>query len=253
MPELNQFEKDGVVYDLEDTTARAEADKRIPIPSTAEVGQTIVVTEVDENGKPTKWSTVGLSAPDFKYIRAVAPEDTVYLTITEDAEGNPLRFTEAYIAVTAARASDATAGGNYGIGLSEWISSFNSRAFAYGLALNADAWRATAHVRVERNILETQVMMVHYVAANIDTAIPLAERKSGSAIGENAYKYDMAGSARFSPVDVSIAYERDSNGVIVEHPLVIDGAMHTVTAGIDMATGVKFAAGTIMEVWYRWV
>ena len=27
----------------------------IPVPSTAEVGQTIVVKAVDENGKPTEW------------------------------------------------------------------------------------------------------------------------------------------------------------------------------------------------------
>lgn len=30
----------------------------IPVPSTAEVGQTIVVKSVDENGKPTAWEAV---------------------------------------------------------------------------------------------------------------------------------------------------------------------------------------------------
>lgn len=193
----------------------------------------------------------GAAAGDFKYICTIAPEDAVYITIDEDAEGNPLRFTEAYIAVTTARASDATATGNYGIGLSKWISSFNSRAFAHGFPLYADAYRATAHVQIKNNILETDVMMVNRVAATIGAAIPLADAKSNSEIGYAANPYDKHGAARFSPVDVSIAYEGSPGGNITEHPLVIDGAMHTVTVGVDMVTATKHAAGTILEVWYR--
>ena len=89
-------------------------------------------------------------------------------------------------------------------------------------------------------------MMVSLCARTIDAAVPLAEVKNGSEIGYAACEYNQGVSARFSPADVSIAYE-----IGTEHPLVIDGAMHTVTAGIDMATSIKLAAGTILEVWYR--
>ncbi len=34
----------------------------IPVPTEAQVGQTIIVTEVDENGKPIKWSTANLGS-----------------------------------------------------------------------------------------------------------------------------------------------------------------------------------------------
>ena len=37
-----------------------QIDDFIPNPSTAKIGQTIVVKEVDENGKPTKWEAVDI-------------------------------------------------------------------------------------------------------------------------------------------------------------------------------------------------
>jgi hypothetical protein len=36
-------------------------DEAIPVPSIAQVGQTIVVSEVDENGKPTKWEAIDIN------------------------------------------------------------------------------------------------------------------------------------------------------------------------------------------------
>lgn len=47
----------------------------IPVPSTAEVGQTIVVKAVDENGKPTAWEPVDM-ASDWKLFQSgVTGED----------------------------------------------------------------------------------------------------------------------------------------------------------------------------------
>ena len=189
----------------------------------------------------------GGSAGDFKYICTIAPEDAAYITINEDAEGNPLSFTEAYISVTAARASDATTQGKFSIGLTYWISSWNSRAFAHGLPLNADAYRHTAYVRTNNNILETKMLADYRVAGSIGAAKPFVEGGALSGtIGGTAAGYNKAGSARFSPTDISIAADG-----FTDVPLVVDGALHAVTAGIDMATGVKLAAGTILEVWYR--
>lgn len=48
-------------YDLSDIPAVTASDiGAIPVPTTAEVGQTIVVKAVDENGKPTEWEPVTL-------------------------------------------------------------------------------------------------------------------------------------------------------------------------------------------------
>lgn len=191
----------------------------------------------------------GGSGGEFSYICAIAPEDAVYLTISEDENGNPLRFTEAYISATSAIASDATTNGAFCIGLTNWISSFNSRAFAYGLPLNTDAYSVQAYVRVNGNMLETRIAQVARVAANISSAKPLADGMG--VIGQTAYQYDRNGATRFTPANLAIALEHIGDGIIAERPMVIDGAMHIVTIGVDLATSIKLGAGTILEVWYR--
>lgn len=48
-------------YELSDIPAVTASDiGAIPVPTTAEVGQTVVVKAVDENGKPTEWEPVTL-------------------------------------------------------------------------------------------------------------------------------------------------------------------------------------------------
>lgn len=55
----------------------------IPIPASAEVGQTIVVKAVDENGKPTEWETADFGGWDL----------ITDITLTEDGSGNQLNVT----------------------------------------------------------------------------------------------------------------------------------------------------------------
>lgn len=70
-------------------------DEVIPIPTTANVGQTIVVKEVDESGKPTKWETadVGGGATDEKWELLQSKDIT-----EEDGEidGLVIKFPEGY-------------------------------------------------------------------------------------------------------------------------------------------------------------
>lgn len=49
----------------------------IPTPVTAEIGQAMCVSEVDENGKPTQWEPVDLSAGGSSYILPVATQNTL--------------------------------------------------------------------------------------------------------------------------------------------------------------------------------
>jgi hypothetical protein len=62
-----------------------ETGDYIPTPSTAQVGQTIVVKEVDGNGKPVSWECADVASG----VDAVAEEMRLYLdtTITEDVTG----------------------------------------------------------------------------------------------------------------------------------------------------------------------
>lgn len=87
----------------------AVADK-ITIPKSAEIGQTIAVKEIDENGKPTMWEAVDLpnnsggdiqSGNDWKLLADVAlTEDVSRVSIYEDINGNKINtqgFEELYI------------------------------------------------------------------------------------------------------------------------------------------------------------
>lgn len=95
MPELSQIEKDGKVYDLKDVFAREEVAKKIPIPATAAVGQTIRVSAVDDNGTPTEWKMV---TTDWHLIADLEVTETVR-TVTFDvgASGEPLKLRKMYI------------------------------------------------------------------------------------------------------------------------------------------------------------
>jgi hypothetical protein len=68
----------------------------IPIPETAEVGQTIVVKAVDENGKPTEWECAELpSGGERRLIKEITlTEDTYTIDVNSDSEGKPFELTE---------------------------------------------------------------------------------------------------------------------------------------------------------------
>lgn len=58
-----EIETDEVSADIGDTKVLGNPqDSYIPIPPVAEIGQTIVVKEVDRNGRPTKWEAVYISS-----------------------------------------------------------------------------------------------------------------------------------------------------------------------------------------------
>ncbi|MGN1082001.1 MAG: hypothetical protein ACI4SJ_00510 [Candidatus Avispirillum sp.] len=91
-------------------------DGYIPTPSTAEVGQTIVVKSVDENGKPTEWETADIptnaTGETWETIADITTEEEVTsLTINTDLNGDPFELVEAEafisIAYTDSNTSDA--------------------------------------------------------------------------------------------------------------------------------------------------
>lgn len=78
----------------------ATKDCTIPIPETAQVGQTIVVSEVDENGKPTKWEAVdvggGVLIIERKSDNSITLGDRIYIVcdttviLSASAMGQPI-------------------------------------------------------------------------------------------------------------------------------------------------------------------
>jgi hypothetical protein len=89
-------------YDSEYFASKEYVDGKyqntILAPVTAEVGQTIRVSEVDENGKPTTWEAV-----DTTRLRVIAEvilsEETNMIEISMDTEGNPLALEEMLISM----------------------------------------------------------------------------------------------------------------------------------------------------------
>lgn len=100
MPDLSEFEKDGVVYDLKDTHARGEVAKRVINPAAAKVGDFLRVLEVNENNVPISWESVTLSAnvTEWKFAGRYTVEENVNpFVVTKDADGTPLKFRELFI------------------------------------------------------------------------------------------------------------------------------------------------------------
>lgn len=89
-------------YELSDIPAVTASDiGAIPVPATAEVGQTVVVKAVDENGKPTEWAPATLpeqvqadwnqndsSAADYVKNRPFWESDPVETVVFEEQTAN---------------------------------------------------------------------------------------------------------------------------------------------------------------------
>lgn len=76
----------------------------IPAPSTASVGQTIVVKTVDEDGKPTEWEAADFPSGivgenQWRLIRSVTTEEDALASveISTDSSGAPFALTEVYV------------------------------------------------------------------------------------------------------------------------------------------------------------
>jgi hypothetical protein len=73
----------------------------VTTPETAEVGQTMVVKEVDENGKPTAWEAADLPTEGKWELIAsgTMEEDANGIEVTLDNAGNPFELTKAALYV----------------------------------------------------------------------------------------------------------------------------------------------------------
>ncbi len=81
--------------------ASAASGDYIPVPATAEVGQTIRVSEVDENGKPTAWEAVDFPSGGGETWETIADitttEEVTAVNIENDVNGEAFSLIEADI------------------------------------------------------------------------------------------------------------------------------------------------------------
>lgn len=86
----------------------------IPTPSTAEVGQTVVVSAVDENGKPTEWEAAdlpsgGSGCSEWELINELITTDEVTnVLIDKDTNGNTFDLEEIKVTVQATPVANTT-------------------------------------------------------------------------------------------------------------------------------------------------
>ena len=92
---------------------------KLDAPATAEVGQTIVVKAVDENGKPIVWEAVDFSSGGgggekglVAHIATTQEVDSIALNT--DLDGNPLKLTDGMYLVSVVCAGTATNSANKG-------------------------------------------------------------------------------------------------------------------------------------------
>jgi hypothetical protein len=77
----------------------------IPVPLQAQLGQTVVVSEVDENGKPTAWEAAnfpaggGIKLPEL-IASGTMEEEGFGFDITKDNDGNPFELVTAILYIT---------------------------------------------------------------------------------------------------------------------------------------------------------
>lgn len=102
--------QEAILCTPQDLTPEQQAQARenigaVEAPETAEVGQTIVVKEVDENGKPTAWEAAdfpaggGIKLPEL--IASGTMEEEGYgFDITKDNDGNPFELVTAILYIT---------------------------------------------------------------------------------------------------------------------------------------------------------
>jgi hypothetical protein len=97
-----QYAQDAGYGGTEEEFARDLAEDVIPAPDTATVGQTIVVKEVDENGKPVSWECADMASGGDEWelindITLTEPVPTIYVSTDKKGESFKLKKIELYV------------------------------------------------------------------------------------------------------------------------------------------------------------
>lgn len=160
-----------------------------------------------------------------KVIETTFGEECYAFTVTQDKDGNPLQLKEGFIFLTVSQPKDTGSNLLYGMGFSNWESSFNGKTNIYNIDLmkNYEFYRAAFYFKVINNYVFTQCL------GNV-------------RIGTTAPKYNVFTQPnRFNANTVS-------NFRVLTNSLEY---VDKITVGLDMSTTGLFSADSIMEVWAK--
>lgn len=160
-----------------------------------------------------------------KVIETTFGEECYAFTVTQDKDGNPLQLKEGFIFLTVSQPKDTGSNLLYGMGFSNWGSSFNGKTNIYniGLMKNYEFYRAAFYFKVINNYVFTQCL------GNV-------------RIGTTAPKYNV-----FTQSNIFNANTVSNFRVLTNSLEYVD----KITVGLDMSTTGLFSADSIMEVWAK--
>lgn len=160
-----------------------------------------------------------------KVIETTFGEECYAFTVTQDKDGNPLQLKEGFIFLTVSQPKDTGSNLSYGMGFSNWESSFNGKTNIYniGLMKNYEFYRAAFYFKVINNYVFTQCL------GNV-------------RINTTAPKYNV-----FTQPNVFNANTVSNFRVLTNSLEYVD----KITVGLDMSTTGLFSADSIMEVWAK--
>lgn len=232
-----QYAQEGGYTGTEDEFKTKLAEEYIPVPTAEDVGKVPTVNANGTGYELTSMSGGNTSAEWKKVAEIITEEDSTYISVTEDSEGNPLSFDEAFVGVITARSSSASGNGSFVISAKpNWVSSFSGYGI-YNLALNPDAYAVMYHAQLLGNgFLKITCTPPKFVATSLPNTLSfiseffdMASVKRGWLISDNCptvYQY-------------------------AQNILDENGKLHGITVGVDMASSIQLGAGTRMEVWVR--
>lgn len=160
-----------------------------------------------------------------KVIETTFGEECYAFTVTQDKDGNPLQLKEGFIFLTVSQPKDTGSSLSYGMGFSNWESSFNGKTNIYniGLMKNYEFYRTAFYFKVINNYVFTQCL------GNV-------------RIGVTAPKYNV-----FTQSNMFNANTVSNFRVLTNSLEYVD----KITVGLDMSTTGLFSADSIMEVWAK--
>ena len=170
-----------------------------------------------------------------KVANVKTTEDATYISITEDMEGNPLSFDEAFVIVVSAREASATTTSYFSIAaLPEWRTSFNSASGIFNLTMFADAYASFIHIsKTVGNFIKytasTQLRMANSLEQYVGYENGITKVSFNNGKDVSCYQY---------PVEAFNFFNEE-------------GKLQGITVGVDLATSTKMGAGTVVEVWTR--
>lgn len=156
----------------------------IPAPETAEVGQTIAVKSVDENGKPTEWEATNISnksSSQYRHIRSIELEEEVsQFTIDTDDNGDHFNLEQILVILTVVGASGNTETGAYNFYVND------VKAGALTTTINNGIYKAGATVKSALECLH--VGPGHYLYTYANNAVSYRQHcEYGAADGITSF------------------------------------------------------------------